>query len=78
MKSDSLKCLRCGEAMVEGYLLPTAKDIFGSEIASHIVKWFAGKGEVTGWRIRPPSDAEEHLVSAHRCPACGHLELMAP
>jgi hypothetical protein len=63
--------------MVDGYFMPVAKNIFGGEVASRIMKWFAGQGHVTAWRMFPPAGVEQHLVTAYRCKACGLLELYA-
>jgi hypothetical protein len=68
---EPLVCLRCGGAMVQGFLIDN-----GHNFAKSIAEWTPGAPQRSFWTGIKRA-AASLPIGAFRCTACGRLELIA-
>lgn len=73
----SVKCLKCGREMEEGFILDSTHSGApgGGPVYFAQAKWVAGKPEGSIWSGVKWNDKEAYKIAAYRCPNCGLLEL---
>jgi hypothetical protein len=79
--TEKPKCSKCGEEMVDGFILDadhTANlPAIGTAVWFTQARWVAGKPEGSLGSGIKWSDKEAYRIAAYRCPSCGLLELHA-